>query len=275
LSGIVTIGEVPFSRQAMLERLEEFAALYEQRPIENNAGGMLSPHAFLAWFALSELKPKAIIESGIWLGQGTWLFEQACPEAKLYCIDPNLGRVRYRSTRADYFDKDFATIDWTGLPKAETVLFFDDHQDAYERVKLAKWFGFKHLLFEDNYPPRQGDCYSLKQAFAHAGLQFAPAYSDSLKRKYKHAKRRLLSALGRMREVPPNDVDAKYLRQNLAVYYELPPVLKSDRTRFGVPWDDEHYPTNEPLLQQVQRDSQRKFKEDAPSYTCLCYARLN
>jgi len=274
MGGVVTIGEVPFPRQAMRDKLEEFSSLYEQRPIKHNAGGMLSPHMFLAWFALSTLKPKAIIESGVWLGQGTWLFEKACPDADLYCIDLNLDRIRYRSRRARYFDRDFSTIDWTGLSKDETVLFFDDHQDAYERLKTAKWFGFKHVIFEDNYPPGQGDCYSLKQAFAHAGLRFDPAWSGSVKRKYKHAKRRLLAAIGRMREVAPTDVDAKYLRQNLDVYYELPPVFKADRTRFGTPWDDENYPTAEPLLHAVEKDYQRQFKDEAAWYTCMCYVRL-
>lgn len=258
----------------MLGKLEQFSAVYDERPIKDNAGGMLSPHVFLAWFALSTLKPKVVVESGVWLGQGTWLIEKACPDAQIYCIDPNLKRIRYRSSRARYFDRDFSTIDWTHLPKEETVLFFDDHQDAYERVKLSKWFGFKHIFFEDNYPPRQGDCYSLKQALAHSGLQFNPAHSASLKRKYKHSKRRLLVALGRMREVAPNDVDAKYLLQNLDVYCELPPVFKGERTRFGTPWDEENYATPKPLLLTVEKDYQRKFKDEAASYTCMCYARL-
>jgi hypothetical protein len=185
-----------------------------------------------------------------------------------------LDRIQYRSARAEYFDRDFSTIDWSHLPSDQTVLFFDDHQNAYERVKTAKWFGFKHLLFEDNYPPSQGDCYSLKKAFAHSGLSFNQAYSDSLKLKYKHSKRKILAALGRMQEISPNDVDAKYLRQNLAVYYEFPPVFKAERTRFGTVWDEESYPTPEPLLRSVEREYQRRFMDDAASYTWMCYARL-
>lgn len=275
MSSIVTIGQVPWSREDMIRKLEEFSSLYDDRPIKDNTGGMLSPHMFLIWFALQALKPKVVIESGVWLGQGTWFFEKACPDAQLYCIDPILNRVQYRSDRAEYFDRDFSTIDWRQLPKDETVLFFDDHQNAYERVKTAKWFGFKRLIFEDNYPPLQGDCYSLKKAFAHLGFKFTPAYSQSLKSKLK---RKLLAVLGvtdyNYREIPPNDVDAQYLRQNLEVYYEFPPIFKAERTRWGDLWNDENYPTPEPLLSSVEKEYQQRYMDEAIYYTWMGYIRL-
>ena len=74
--------------------------------------------------------------------------------------------------------------------------------------------------------------------------------------------------------MPANDVDAKYLRENLQIYFEFPPVLKVAETRFGVPWDEQNCPTSKPLLDSVERDYQRMFLEDAKSYTWLCYARL-
>ena len=152
MSKAVAIGQVPWSREDMLGKLEEFSALYDDGPIKDIMGGMLSSHVFLSWFVSRTHRPKAIIESGVWLGQGTWFFEKACPDAQLYCIDLNLDCIRYRPNRAEYFDRDFSTIDWNHLPKDETDLFFDDHQDACERVKTAKWFGFKHLIFEDAIP---------------------------------------------------------------------------------------------------------------------------
>ena len=81
MTEVRTIGEVPWFRDSMLTRLDDFAQLYARRPITNNAGGMASPHMFLAWFVLQTLAPKAIIESGVFFGQGTWLFENACPNA--------------------------------------------------------------------------------------------------------------------------------------------------------------------------------------------------
>ncbi len=275
MTGVVTIGEVPWSREDMVRKLPEFALLYEHRPIKNNAGGMLSPHMFLAWFALQALKPRAIIESGVFLGQGTWFFEKACPDAQLYCIEPNLARIRYRSDRAEYFDRDFSLIDWSHLPKGETLLFFDDHQDAYERVKTAKWFGFKQLIFEDNWPPSQGDCYSLKQAFMHSGFRFLPLphWSFRAKLKWQVAKRFGILA-DKYVGIFPNELDAQYLRQNLDIYHELPPIFRSERTMWGDLWDDLNYPTPDALLSTVEDEYQRRFRDEAMYYCWMCYVRL-
>lgn len=233
------IGSVPWSREDMIEALEEFALLNQQRPIEENIYGMRAPHTFLAWFVLQWMRPAAIVESGVAFGQGTWFFEKACPDADLYCIEPYLGleKICYKSARATYFEQDFSTLDWSHLPKTETVLFFDDHQDAFERVQQAKQRGFTHLLIEDNYPVGQGDCYSLKQAFER-------------------------------------EDHAEYLRSTLEVYQELPPVFKAEQTRWGDAWGDEHYPTPAPLLTIVEEEYQQIFWDEVEHYTWMCYARL-
>lgn len=235
---VKSIGDVSWSRAEMTESLREFSELYAQRPIADNAGGMQAPPMFLVWFALRKLNPRAIIESGVWYGQGTWFFEKACPDAQLYCIDPCMSRIRYRSERARYHEQDFLVIDWSTLPKNETVLFFDDHQDALERVKQALRLGFKHLMFEDNYPPSQGDCYSLKQAFM--------CDSDH----------------------------ARYLECTLKTYYEFPPIFKSEYTRWGDLWGEEQYPTPEPLLRSVGESHQQIYHDEADTYTWMCYASL-
>ena len=230
------MGEVPWTREDMVAKLEEFALLYERRPIVENPYGMRSPHMFLAWFVLQALKPKAIVESGVGRGAGTWFFEQACPDAELYCIEPSPEFIRYRSDRGQYFESDFSTMAWEWLPRGDgTVLFFDDHQDALERVKVAKQLGFTHLLFEDNYPPGQGNCYSLKKAFER-------------------------------------EDDTAYLERHLEVYQELPPVFKLEHTRWGDSWGS--YSTPEPLLHSVEEQWQQVFWDEADTYTWMCYARI-
>jgi hypothetical protein len=46
---VVSLGGAPWSREDLRGALEEFSALYQARPIRDNAGGMRSPHALLAW----------------------------------------------------------------------------------------------------------------------------------------------------------------------------------------------------------------------------------
>jgi len=165
MSTYQALGQLPWTNVELIDALDEFAQLYAQRPVIDNSGGMKSPHLFCAWFVMKKLQPKVIIESGVWWGQGTWFFEKACPQAEIHCIDPNLAQIRYRSPNATYYCRDFSDIDWRGIPADETVLFFDDHQNAYTRLQIARWLGFRHLIFEDNYPASRGDCYSLKKAF--------------------------------------------------------------------------------------------------------------
>lgn len=270
------IGDAPFSREEMIAALDEFAALYEKRPIKDNHGGMLSPHMFPLWFATRRLKPKAVVESGVFKGQSTWLIEQAAPEAKIYCIDPELDRVEYRSERALYFSEDFSRHDWTDLPAEDTLLFFDDHQNAYDRLKAAAWFGFKKIIFEDNYPLGQGNCYSIKHALSKADPQFAEL-AKTFKPEHNVAWWKRL--LGLDRHVPSYEptvepeTDAKYLRRNLAVYYEFPPVVKLDRNRWGDPWN-ESYPTPAPLLEGTPDGARKIYEEEAASYTWMAYIEL-
>lgn len=274
MSEVTSIGKVNWTRDEMLGKLEEFSTLYSNRPIKDNVGGMKSSHMFLAWFALQAIQPKAIIESGVWMGQGTWFFEQACPEASLYCIDLNLNNLLYKSPHARYFCKDFSTINWTGLPREHTVLFFDDHQNAYERLQTAFWFGFKHAIFEDNYPIKHGDCYSLKKAFSRSGYTPQNYRSSSVIYKVFRKLGYHKDKLCRTKLIPPNDVDESYLRERLETYYEFPPIFRPQITRWGDEWNDEEYPTPEPLLIGVHRDFHQIFFDESLDYTWMCYVKF-
>src|SRR5262245_60929337 len=92
--------------------IEEFLAIYELRPIHPNVGGMRFNHSFATWFILKTLKPHFVIESGVWRGHSTWLIEQACPHARLFCLDLDFSKLMYRSAKATYLNKDFAECGW-------------------------------------------------------------------------------------------------------------------------------------------------------------------
>jgi hypothetical protein len=136
----------------MIDALDEFEALYEHRPISDNQGGMGAPGAFALWFTLRSLRPKLVVESGVWKGQTTWLIEQAVPEADLLCIDPVLSRLEYRSRKAEYATRDFSRLGLSAEDTREGLAFFDDHQNQLERLLQAADMGFPHAVFDDNYP---------------------------------------------------------------------------------------------------------------------------
>lgn len=283
MQNIVNIGTPPWTRSEIIDHLDEFEAVYAHRPIKDNQGGMKAPHMFAVWFMARQLNPDLIVESGIWKGQSTWLLEKACPGAKLVSIDLNLKYREYISDRATYSDKDFVEQDWVDISD-RALVFFDDHQNAYKRLQQCKWFGFKHIIFEDNYPISQGDCYSLKKAFANAG--FEPAYSSKMPNNNIFSKilRRsallaginpiTLTAQYETVKVRQNNIDSRVLQKNLDVYYEFPPVIKSCKTRWGDKWEDALYPTPAPLLEQSDKSTRKLFVDEAVHYTWICYAKL-
>jgi len=258
-------GQIAWTSEDILKDIAEFLQIYpHQSPIKDNQGGMKAPHAFATWWLLRQLKPKVVIESGVWKGQGTWLIAQALPEAEIHAIDPNPRFRQYSSPQAKYYSQDLTKIDWSALPKEETLLFIDDHQNALERLKFAQKAGFKHIIFEDNYMGAAGDCYSLKKAWH--GLGFQPNLP-------KHWLLRLKYLWKRPQAVAPNQEDRRYLESELALYYEFPPVVKPSHTRWGDTWTEEAYPTA-PALYAEAAKAPEIFVKEAQDYTWLCYARL-
>lgn len=234
--------------------IDEFLDLYEKRPIKDNTGGMLSPHLFWAWHVAKKMQPKNIIESGVFKGQGTWLFRQACPKAKIYSIDPILEQRVYIDENVTYFTQDFSTINWNEIldPK-ETLCFFDDHQDAYVRLTQLKWMGFEYAMFEDNYPVLQGDCYSLKKVLSQKDY--------------------IISGKER-KQYPFNRAHYDYLKKNLAVYTEFPPLFKNAVTRWGDNWNEENYATPDAIFENADEEKYPILKAEAGAYTWICYVKL-
>ena len=99
-------------------------------------------------------------------------------------------------------------------------MIFDDHQSGLRRLRQARRFGFKHLLFEDNHPTATGDCYSLKQILDASGRGYG-----ALPRRYP-ADRTDLSGLDLLRErvlAQDNFARTEQVRQCPASLINCPP----------------------------------------------------
>jgi hypothetical protein len=228
---VADVGVVPWNEAELQESLQRFATLYQQRPIRDNSGGMKYNHCFAAWFVLQKLQPAVVIESGVYKGQGTWLIEQACPEARIASLDISFKRLQWRSDHASYFECDFKNVDWTGWNLGDSIALFDDHQNAFKRLQEIYWAGCRRALFEDNYPVGEGDCYSLRHVFAgvgHPRMQGSPRFRRPLQelrnRVYERFLRQPRLVNNQSVIVAPNFTDRSSLLARLECYHEIPPV---------------------------------------------------
>ena len=97
----------------------------------------------------------------------------------------------------------------------------------------------------------------------------------SLKVKIKQFMKMLLGlSYQSNKDVYPNEIDAMYLRQNLEIYHEFPPIFRTTQTRWDDTWDNDKYPTPEPLLNSVDNIYQQIYLDEATSYTWMCYVKL-
>lgn len=247
------MNNIKWDIEDMIAHLDEFNDLYESRPIKDNNGGMKSGHMFPAWYVVKKMAPQVLIESGVWRGLGTWFFERASPNSQIISIDPEPRFRIYTSDKVVYLTQDFSTMDWTAIPKENSLVFLDDHQNFLSRLKLCKSLGFNNIMVEDNYPYQQGDCYSPKKILANVDYVLDKAGDRTWHKK--------------------SDSDYQYFKTTVTTYQEMPPIFKAEKNRWGDLWDDA-YPTPPPLLNNDSATKYPLFFSEKLDYTWLCYIGL-
>jgi len=265
------IGTPCWREEDLRASLSEFNEVLARAPFTENQGGMGPQHMFGVWSIARSLRPSVIVESGVWKGAGTWLLHEACPEANLVCIEPCPDHIQFRIPSAQYLETDFDLIDWSGFDRERTLVFFDDHQNAWERLKSAYTWGFRHLIFEDNYPPGAGDCYSPKKIFSSTGHTTIPP-SRSFSQRVRDRMLSYFGASAYRPRIPPNTAHQGALSRIVDVYAEFPPVVAPEVTRFGDSW--ESIPAPDPLFGHSEHPELLRFIESAEQYTYLCYVKL-
>lgn len=256
--------------------LFEFLEIYNQRPIINNHGGMEFPSLFALYFYLKKIKPDFVIESGVYKGQSTWLIEKTLPNADILSIDIHLNNRIYISKKVTYSNLDFKFQDFSNIA-SNTLAFFDDHQHAIDRLMQCKWFGIKKIIFDDNYIPGQGNCYSLKKAILGAGSKKNLDYKtiflltyEVLKQLLKKKNSKNYSIVNKFNhqvfnDTLPNINDKDYLIKNLETYFEFPPLFQTLKNH-------EFY--KKPLLEMSEKENFYDAYKDNETYVCPTYVKL-
>jgi hypothetical protein len=135
-----------------------------------NSGCMSSVDMFTLHLALKKLKPKVVIESGVWQGTSTYIIRKTLgPDAIIICLDPlELPKENWRDSNPNtkYFIGnnfvDFNNLDLSIYNSREIFAFFDDHQNAISRILQSNNKNIKTILFNDNYPKNCGSHFTIE-----------------------------------------------------------------------------------------------------------------
>jgi hypothetical protein len=143
---------VDVQRPRIAALVDEFFETYPTRPVGENVGGSRFHNCFWLHLVLRSLDPALIVESGVWKGQTSWLFREACPAATIHSFDVTFRNLVHRDPSITYHEHDWGGFHFDAVDPARSLCFFDDHIDQAKRVREAHAKGFRTLLFDDNSP---------------------------------------------------------------------------------------------------------------------------
>ena len=135
----------------------------------NNNGGMGAPDLFSLYCIINKIKPKVVIESGVWNGISTKLIRKVLPDSIIICLDPR--EIPYRGFKDTnpktiyYTGKqfiDFNYLDLSMYDSKDIFCFFDCHQNAYLRLLQCIEKKILNIFFNDNYPSGCGSHYTIE-----------------------------------------------------------------------------------------------------------------
>lgn len=133
----------------------EFFALYPERPVQDNDGGIKFADSFWLFVLVRLIAPTFIVESGTHKGHSSWLLRQACPGATLTCFDVSFRNLVWRDDEATYHEHDWMESGMAAPEGEPSLIYFDDHISHAQRIREAHARGFRTLLFDDDFAAHQ------------------------------------------------------------------------------------------------------------------------
>ena len=140
------------SEKKILNLIKEHdRVFYVKNPIKNNYGGIGFNNSLFLFLFINSINLKTIIESGIWQGYTTFLFDQYYKKIKKISFDINFDRIIYKSKNFEYCNYDIENYKFDEkLISNKTFSFFDDHVSQLDRLKLADRLKIKYIVFDDD-----------------------------------------------------------------------------------------------------------------------------
>ena len=289
-----------FSRSQLKKNFSKFLPFYKTRPIKNNKSGMKIDHCYALFCLLKKIKPKYIIESGIWKGQTTWLIKNVLKNSKVYSIDIDLSQRDLIYKDVKYLDKDITKYNWSKLDKNKTLIIFDDHVCFSKRLNFIKKNKFKHIIFDDNLPNHHISYYTpkminenqyliKKEFIKYSNLFrlikfiirfFKKDFKNKTKIKFFDKYIRITYPIKNNQKLKK---DFDIFRKNIKIYYEFPPIIKFNyKKRFKKMLNNfkgvvpKKYNVKLPIFINSEIHLSKELKNELNvQYSNICYIKLN
>jgi len=289
-----------FNNNKLKKQFKSFLKIYNLRPIKDNSSGMRIDHCFAVYCLLKKIKPKNVIESGIWRGQTTWLIKKTLKDVNVFSIDIDLSNRKIIYEDVKYLDIDISKSNWKKLDKNATLIIFDDHVCFSKRINFLLKNNFKHIIFDDNLPNGFSPYYTPKIIFEKKILikkRFVK-YTN-LKRFFEFLIKFYL--LGNKKKLKikfqknflkityPPQINSKLNKnfqqfiEKVENYFEFPPIIKFNLKKrfkkliqhFGEKIYDQDYNVKRPIsnLKQLKVDKSL-YSEFNQQYANICYIKL-
>ena len=124
---------------------------YNQKNLKNNYGGIGYNNSLFIYVFLNHLNLDLILESGVWKGYTTLLFDQYIKKTKKISFDINFENLQYKSHSTEYVEDDIENYKFRERKNfSNTLAFFEDHISQYDRLSFANKKKIKYLIFDDD-----------------------------------------------------------------------------------------------------------------------------
>ena len=290
-----------FKKNELRNQFKYFLDIYKKRPIQNNYSGMKIDHCYALFCFLKKIKPKFVIESGIWKGQTTWLIKETLKNVKIFSIDIDLSNREIIYDDVTYLSKDISNYNWKNIDTNKTLIIFDDHVCFSKRLIFLKKNKFKHIIFDDNLPNGFIGYYTPKIIYeknllVHQEFIKYTNLSRLLKfvsnfffkknyfKNYKiFFKLKFIKIVNKNYNNKKLNINFNEFRKKITTYYEFPPLTKFNlKKRFNklVKNFDENinifpYNVKKPITKLKNLKLDKKLsKELNQQYGNICYIKL-
>ncbi len=256
-------------------------------------------HCYALFCLLKKIKPKYIIESGVWKGQTTWLIKKVLKNPEVFSIDIDLSNREVIYDEVNYLNKDITKYNWNKLDKNKTLIIFDDHVCFSKRLNFLKKNKFKHIIFDDNLPNHHIAYYTPKMIYEKQYLvkkefikysniyrlikfiirYFKKEFTNNIRLNYNSNFIKITYPKKINKNIKKNFA---MFRKKINIYYEFPPIIKFDyKNRFKKILDNfdleilNKYKVKNSIFNknEIKLDSELK-KELNVQYSNICYINL-